>query len=183
MFHIVRLLLDQIPHVSRKFCQYRLPHQRTSNSRVWRCEFVEFARDDIFAFVFVWPRVPPVRPPGFTSSGCMLSIVGQEQKLVRKDITYRRGVGHADPCTSFLLICALLHASSLHETIEGSSCSIIVLSFFFFFSIILPWFDLDLNFKDGEIRDCHRRRRYSYRSKEKNVYVKIISQLLHGTRS
>ena len=125
-------------------------------------KFVEFVRDHTFCFRI---RLPPARPPGFTSSGCMLSIVGQEQKLVRKDITYRRGVGHADPCTPFLLICALLHASSLHETIEGSSCSIIVLSFFllffffFFFSIILPWFDLDLNFKDGEIRDCHRRRR------------------------
>lgn len=95
---------------------------------------------------------------GFTTSGCMLSSVGQEQKPVRKDITYRRGaaLGMQISAPRSLLFAFARCCTPRLCTNDRSTVAAVPRSFpFLFFSLDLAHrHRLNLNLKDVGIGDC-----------------------------
>lgn len=95
---------------------------------------------------------------GFTTSGCMLSSVGQEQKPVRKDITYRRGaaLGMQISAPRSLLFAFARCCTPRLCMNDRSTVAAVPRSFpFLFFSLDLAHrLRLNLNLKDVGIGDC-----------------------------
>lgn len=95
---------------------------------------------------------------GFTTSGCMLSSVGQEQKPVRKDITYRRGaaLGMQISAPRSLLFAFARCCTPRLCMNDRSTIAAVPRSFpFLFFSPDLAHrLRLNLNLKDVDIGDC-----------------------------